>query len=138
VNPGFKPEYPLERKNFVFYIPVQVEEQVNKAYSFYMERNFDQALNIFLNSLMIKETSLANRCVGDILFMRSDSSAIVYYQRAYPDYQNNINFLFNLGILYVQYKQAENARNILIEIKDLNPNYEKIPLLEQEIDELSS
>jgi tetratricopeptide (TPR) repeat protein/lysophospholipase L1-like esterase len=138
VNPDFKPEYPIERKNYVFYIPVQVEEQVNKAYSFYRERNFDQALGLFLNSLTIKETSLANRCVGDILFTRNDSSAIIYYQRAYPDYQNNINFLFNLGILYVQYKQAEDAKRMLEEIKDLNPNFEKIPLLEQEIKALSS
>ena len=136
VNPEYQPVYPSERKNYVFYIPVQVEDQVNKAFDLYRSGNFDQALDEFLNTLNIKETSLANRCIGDILFTRNDSSSIVYYQKAYPDYKNNINFLFNLGILYLQYQQPDEAEGVLEEIKRLNPEFEKIPLLEQKINEL--
>jgi len=49
------------------------------------------------------------------------------------NYKDNINFLFNMGILYLQYKQSDNAKNFLEEIKKLDPGFEKIPLLEQEI-----
>jgi tetratricopeptide (TPR) repeat protein len=136
VNPDYLPEYPAERKNYVFYIPVQVEEKVNHAYKLYREGKFDEALNLFLNTLEMKETSLANRCVGDILFTRNDSSSLIYYQKAYPDYQNNIDFLFNLGVLFIHYNQVEKAKKILNEIKNLNPGNEKILLLEQEINAL--
>jgi hypothetical protein len=87
INPDYQPCIP-QKKKFVYYIPVQVEDQVNRALSFYRSGNFDAALVEFLRTLEVKETSIANRCTGDILFSRNDSSAIVYYLKAYPDYKN--------------------------------------------------
>lgn len=138
VNPGYQPDYPSERKKYVFYLPIQVEEQVNSAFNLYRSGNFDQALEGFIKSLEIRETSLANRCVGDILFMRNDSSAIVYYKKAYPDYKNNPDFLFNMGILYAKYGQAHNLNMIVKEIKKIDPDNDKIQLLEKELFKLNS
>ncbi len=138
VDPDYQPTYPTEKKNYVFYLPKQVEDQVNRAFNWYRAANFDKALPEFLKSLEIKETSLANRCIGDILFTQNDSSAIIYYLKAYSDYKNNLNFLFNLGILYAKYEQAENLKTILDEIKKLDPDFPKIQLLEKELLKLNS
>ncbi|MBA7519720.1 hypothetical protein ES705_11807 [subsurface metagenome] len=137
INPDYTPSIP-GRKDYVYYIPIQVEDQVNKALTDYRSKNFDVALDELLQSLEIKETSIANRCIGDILFTRNDSNSIIYYQKAYPDYKNNINFLFNMGILYLQYQLIDDANKVLEEIKKLDPDFEKIPLLEQEINKFNS
>ncbi|RQW05273.1 tetratricopeptide repeat protein [candidate division KSB1 bacterium] len=133
IDPGYQPAFPATKKSFPFLIPVQVKDQVDKAYGLYKSGKYDQALTEFLLSLEIKETPLANRCVGDILFSRNNGKAILYYQRAYPGYKFDVDFLVNLAILYVQNKLEKNARNTLNEIKQLDPGNEKIPLLEENI-----
>ncbi len=132
IDPDYKPYIP-QKKKFVYYIPVQVEDQVNRALSLYRSGDFNAALVEFLKSLEEKETSIANRCTGDILFSRNDTSAIVYYLKAYPDYKNDADFLTNLGILYLQDRQTGKAKDILDEIRKLDPDYKKIPMLEENI-----
>lgn len=135
IDPKNIPVVPV-RKEYAFYSPVQVEEQVNLAYDLYRNGDFEKAYTYFIRSLEIKETSLANRCIGDILFTRNDSTALVYYQKAYSDYKLNIRFLLNMAILYVQYQQKDDAKKLLEEIKKLNPDFKKIPQLEAEIKKL--
>ena len=135
-DPGYQPAFPENRKSFAFLIPAQVQDQVDNAYRLYKSGNYDQALTEFLNSLEIKETPLANRCVGDILFSRNNSKAIIYYQRAYPGYKFDVDFLVNLAILYVQNKLEKKARKVLNEIKQLDPGNEKIRPLEKNVREL--
>jgi tetratricopeptide (TPR) repeat protein len=133
INPGIQPNYQDELKDYVYFIPIQVEKQIQKALTYYRTQNFDLALEEFLKSLEIKETALANRCVGDILFVKNDSNSMLYYQKAYPDYQKNPGFLFNLGILYLQNNLPDKAKLILEEIKAIDPGYPKIKLLEESI-----
>ncbi len=132
IHPDYQPVFP-QKKNYVYYVPLQVKGQIDRALAFYKARNFDAALNEFLKSLEVKETFIANRCIGDILFTRDDSSSIVYYLKAYPGYKNNADFLYNLGILYLQNGLTNKARAILEEIKRLDSNYKNIPLLEEKI-----
>jgi tetratricopeptide (TPR) repeat protein len=136
IDPGYQPTFPENKTPFAFLIPVQVKDQVDRAYGLYKAGNFDAALAEFLISLEIKETSLANRCVGDILFSRNNSKAIIYYQRAYPGYKYDVDFLVNLTILYVQNKLEKKAREVLNEIKQLDPGNEKIHLLEKNVRQL--
>jgi tetratricopeptide (TPR) repeat protein len=132
INPDYKPLFP-EKKRYVDYIPIQVENQINRALSYYRSRNFDAALVEFLRSLEVKETSIANRCIGDILFTRNDSNSIVYYLKAYPDYKNDINFLCNLGILYLQDSNHDKVKAVLEEMKGLDPDNNKIYILEEKL-----
>lgn len=129
-DPGYQPVVPPKRK-FIYYIPVQVEGLVNNAIELCKTRNLDAALDVFMKSLEIKETAIANRYIGDILYTRHDSSAILYYQKAYPDYKNDVDFLYNLGILYLQNKMTDRAQSVLDEIRIVNPGYKNIPLLEE-------
>ncbi|MBN2350140.1 MAG: hypothetical protein JXJ22_14975 [Bacteroidales bacterium] len=132
IHPGYQPIFP-QKKNYAYYVPVQVKGQIDRALDFYKVKNFDAALDEFLKSLEVKETFIANRCIGDILFTSDDSSSIVYYQKAYPGYKNNADFLLNLGILYLQNRLTDKAQAVLEEIKRLDPNYKNIPLLEKNI-----
>jgi tetratricopeptide (TPR) repeat protein/lysophospholipase L1-like esterase len=136
IDPGYQPAFSENKTSFAFLIPVQVKEQVYNAYTLYKSGNFDQALKEFLLSLEIKETSLANRCVGDILFSRNNSETIIYYQRAYPGYKYDVDFLVNLTIIYVQNQLGTKAREVLNEIKQLDPGNEKIHLLEKNVRQL--
>lgn len=136
IDPDYQPVFPAAKKSYPFLIPVQVKDQVDKAYGLYKSGKYDQALTEFLMSLEIKETPLANRCVGDILFSRNDNAAILYYQKAYPGYQYDVDFLVNLTILFLQNKLEKKARDILDEIKRLDPGNEKIHLLEENIRQL--
>jgi tetratricopeptide (TPR) repeat protein len=137
INPGFQPVIPQKRK-YVYFIPVQVEGMVNNGIALCKTGNFDAALDEFLKSLEIKETALANRTIGDILYSRHDSKAILYYQKAYPDYRNDIDFLQNLAILYLQNRMTNKAQSVLDEIRTLNPDYKNIPWLEEKIREQRS
>lgn len=130
INPGYQVVISPKRK-YVQYIPVQVEGLVNNAIALCRTGNFDAGLHAFLKSLDIKETAIANRYIGDILYSRHDSSAIVYYQKAYPDYKNDVDFLYNLGILCLQNRMTDKAQAVLDEIRILNPGYKNIPLLEE-------
>jgi tetratricopeptide (TPR) repeat protein len=132
INPNYKPLFP-EKKRYVDYIPIQVEDQINRALSYYRSGNFDAALVEFLRSLEDKETSIANRCIGDILFTRNDSSSIVYYLKAYPDYKNDINFLCNLGILYLQNSNPGKVKAVLEEMRGLDADNNKISILEEKL-----
>ena len=133
IDPGYQPVFPKYKISFAFLIPDQVKDQVDQAYRLYKSGDFDQALAEFLISLEIKETPLANRCVGDILFSRNDGNAIIYYQKAYPGYKYDIDFLVNLTILCLQHKLEQKAREVLDEIRRLDPGNEKIQLLEESI-----
>jgi len=136
IDPGYQPVVPENKTSFAFLVPVQVKNQVENAYRLYKSGDFDQALAEFLISLEVKETPLANRCVGDILFSRNDSQAMIYYQRAYPGYKYDVNFLVNLTILYVQNKLEKKAREVLNEIRHLDPGNEKVHLLEESLQQL--
>jgi len=136
LDPGYHPVFPKNKTSFAFLIPDQVKDQVDKAYRLYKSGDFDQALAEFLISLEIKETPLANRCVGDILFSRNDGNAIIYYQKAYPGYKYDVDFLVNLTILCLQHKLEQKAREVLDEIRQLDPGNEKIRLLEESIRQL--
>jgi tetratricopeptide (TPR) repeat protein len=132
INPAFQPFVP-PKKNYVNYIPVQVEGIINNALEHCKEGDLETGLKEFLQSLEIKETALANRCIGDILYSKHNSNAILYYQKAYPDYRSDIHFLYNLGVLYLQSQMTDKAEAVLHEIKKLNPQFEMIPWLEDNI-----
>ncbi|MBN1414247.1 MAG: hypothetical protein JW973_04030 [Bacteroidales bacterium] len=134
INPGYQPEIPPQKK-YVNYIPVQVEGMVNKAIELCKAGNLDAALEGFLKSLEIKETALANRFVGDILYSKGDSSAISYYMKAYPEYKEDVNFLYNLGILYLNGRMKKEVQVILDEIRKIDPDNKSASYLEEFIGE---
>lgn len=136
VEKDFNTQYPDAKTPYMYLLPNQVEDIVNKAYLAYKEKDFDMALKLFKASLDIKETSLANRSIGDILAMNDDKNALIYYKRAYVDYSNDLPFLYNLAVLYLQYQYVEKAKEVIAEMKRIAPDYKNIKLLEEYINSI--
>jgi len=132
-DPGFQVRLPEKKIGYVFYVPVQVEAQIRKAIDLINQGNDTVALELLLRSLEIRETSIANRVAGSILMGKNDKNAILYYLRAYPDYSKDIDFLLELGILYLQRGVKDKAREVLDEMKKLDRRNEKAGLLEERI-----
>lgn len=131
-HPEFQAILP-EKPVYVQNIPVQVAPAIWEAVALYRAGSDDAALKILLSSLETKETPLANRVIGDILMRKGDKNSVLYYLKAYPDYKNNLEFLYDLGSLYVSIALRDKALEILREMKKLNPEAEKTELLEAKV-----
>jgi len=133
INPDFIPRIPEQRMDYVYHVPVQVRDLINEGIRSFNAGHDDAALEMLLKSMEIKETSLSNRITGDILMRKNDKNTLVYFLRAYPDYKKDINFLSDLGTLYLKYGVTEKAREVLNEMKRLDPGNEKIEQLKEKI-----
>jgi tetratricopeptide (TPR) repeat protein/lysophospholipase L1-like esterase len=133
IKPDFQPLFPERKMDYVYHVPVQVKDMVNEAIKNFNAGHDDAALEMLMKSLEIKETSLSNRIAGDILMRKNDRNALVYFLRAYPDYKKDINFLSDLGNLYLKYGVTDKAREVLNEMKRLDPGSEKITQLKEKI-----
>ncbi len=131
ITPGYKPDFSKLRVQYTQLVPFQVKDQIQLAMNYYRQGNYDSALDEVLKSLHTKETSFGNRLAGEILLRSNDKKAFLYFLKAYPDYKKDLVFLYNLGILYVQNGMIQKAQNTLIEMKQLNPDYQNIPRLER-------
>ncbi|MBN2275140.1 MAG: hypothetical protein JXR41_03105 [Bacteroidales bacterium] len=131
------PDYPLtipeKQRDYIYFVPKQVEMQIRKAIDLYNNGHDTLALDLLLKTLEVKETSLANRIAGLILMNRNDRNAMLYYLRAYPDYRKDIDFLFELGILYLQHGAKDEAGKVLDEMKRIDSKNRKVGLLEEKI-----
>ncbi len=131
LNPNYTPDLSRQKTNYALLFPEQVKPLIIRALNHYKAGNIDAALSTFLRSLEIKETPIANRISGDILLKRKNQNAIVFLLKAYPEFKNDENFLYNLCISYLQNGKPNEAKKIFNNIKRLNPNHESIPKLEK-------
>lgn len=131
LNPDYTPDLSRQKTNYTLLFPEQVKNLIIKALDQYKAGNPDAALTDLLKSLEIKETPIANRISGEILLKRKNQNAIVYLLKAYPDFKNDVNFLYNLCISYMQNGKPGEANKVLNNMKRLNPNHERISQLEK-------
>ena len=130
LNPDFNPDLSRQKVNYVLLFPMQVQKLIITALDNYKAGNLDVALELLLKSLEIKETPIASRLCGEILLKRKKQNAIIHLLKAYPEFKNDVNFLYNLSISYLQNSKPVEAKKILDIIKRLNPNHERIQQLE--------
>lgn len=135
INPEFQMNVEVNKTEYVYYVPVQVESQIKHGLELFNKRKDEEALQVLLNTLEIKETSLANRIVGELLLSRNDRNSIVYFLKAYEDYKKDKDFLYKLGMLYLQNGAKNKAFDTLEELKKIDENSKYIPLLEERIKE---
>ncbi len=131
INPGFNPDLTGPRINYMLLFPVQVKKLIINALNNYNNGDPDTALKQLLRSLEIKETPVANRITGEILLKRNHKDAIYYLLKASPDFKNDVNFLYNLALSYLQNAKPREAQDILKRIERINPDYQGIPQLEK-------
>ncbi|HPR32657.1 MAG TPA: hypothetical protein PLK12_11190 [Prolixibacteraceae bacterium] len=121
--PGESPEPVPELQSILSVIPTQVGGYIREALQYLEEGEQDLALEKLRQSLRIKETPLANRVVGEILFERNEKNAIIHLLKAFPDCKNDPDFLSNLCLYNIRNRDFSRAEEFLKQIRIIDPAY---------------
>jgi tetratricopeptide (TPR) repeat protein len=131
IDPVYRLNLPKKRADYTSIVPLQVKSLIDLALENYRKGNFDVALKEFLASLEIKETALANFNVGEILVKKNDKNAIIFLLKAYPEYKNDMNLLYNICLAYLQAGRTKQAYGVLETMKRINPSHTNVSRLEK-------
>ncbi|NJM17026.1 MAG: hypothetical protein HC896_18095 [Bacteroidales bacterium] len=71
----------------------------------------------------IEEASIVERYIGQVYIEMKDPKALQYLEKAYADFSNDPNFLFNLILASVYNKEPQKANEYTRQLKALNPGY---------------
>ena len=96
-------------------------------------KDIDKALDILYEANKIQETSISNRLIGEILLQKKDKRALTYLKKAYYEFSSDANFLNTLCYASIYYNDLDYAEKILLELKQLSPNFEKQRMYENMI-----
>jgi tetratricopeptide (TPR) repeat protein/lysophospholipase L1-like esterase len=119
--------------NVIIYTPSSVKEYINQAMIHLQSKNIDEALDILYKANKIQETSISNRLIGEILLQKKDKKALIYLKKAYYEFSSDANFLNTLCYASIFNNDLNYAEKILLELKQLSPNSEKVRLYENMI-----
>jgi tetratricopeptide (TPR) repeat protein/lysophospholipase L1-like esterase len=122
-----------EEDNVIIYTPSSVKEYINQALIHLQSKNIDEALDILYKANKIQETSISNRLIGEILLQKEDKKALIYLKKAYYEFSSDPNFLNTLCYACIYNNDLSYAEKILLELKQLSPDSEKVRLYENMI-----
>jgi len=130
LNPSASSEIPKIASLFSDYIPYFVKNELTEAKQLLINGEDDKALVLLQKSLVIWDTPLANKYIGDILYKKRNNSLLFYYMKAYAEFKTDPGFLAGLCVAYLVNRQFDNASLIISQIKSIDSNYPDIPKLE--------
>jgi tetratricopeptide (TPR) repeat protein len=116
-------------KKYVYsqYVPFQTKDQINMAKQLIAENKNDEALAVLEFSLMIYDSHIANRIMGEIYQGQQNyEKAFFYFSKAYIQFKFDPRFLHNFTLIYLGKNDNVNARKCLEEIKLIDPGYEQL------------
>jgi len=122
-----------DEENVIIYTPSSVKEYINQAILHLKSKDIDEALDILYKANKIQETSISNRLIGEILLQKEDKKALIYLKKAYYEFSSDPNFLNTLCYASIFNNDLSYAEKILIELKQLSPNSEKVRMYENMI-----
>jgi tetratricopeptide (TPR) repeat protein len=127
-NPNFQPKMPNGQGKDVF-VGKEVKPLIENAIVLIKQKRFDAALVVLFNAQKIKETSVANHLIGNILLRQGDDRALEYLEKAHKDDPKDPNILNNLFVIYLKNKDYAKASRILEEYKLVSDDYDLIQRL---------
>ncbi len=138
LNPAANPNIPKLTTSYSNFTPYFIQDELNKARNLMKDNKYDAALDILLKSLDIWDTPITNKYIGDILYSKQNNSLLYYYNKAYPEFYANPDFLCRFCMAYLVNKQVQNASTILTNLKSISPHYPYINNLEKLIKKLTT
>ncbi|GAB1453734.1 hypothetical protein MASR2M47_37900 [Draconibacterium sp.] len=121
---------PTETYTYTDYIPYQTRQEVENAKQLIRDNKTEDALALLESSLNIYDSHIANRMIGEIYMgMKNHEKAIFYFKKVYDQFKFDARFLNNLTLVYLGGNDLANAKKCLEEIKNIDPNYENLALL---------
>ncbi len=122
-----------DEESVIIYTPSSVKEYINQAIKHLQSKEIDEALDILYKANEIQETSISNRLIGEILLQKEDKKALIYLKKAYYEFSSDPNFLNTLCYASIYNNDLNYSEKILLELKQLSPNSEKIKMYENMI-----
>jgi tetratricopeptide (TPR) repeat protein len=116
-------------KNYVYtnYVPFQTREQVNTAKQLINENRNDEALALLESSLLIYDSHVASRMIGEIYQgEQNNEKALFYFKKVYNQFRFDPRFLSDYALIYIALNDKVNARKCIEEIKLIDPEYEQL------------
>ena len=114
----------------VFSDPEDVASWLKLADIASFRQQYDQAIGALETVLAIDSLNLPSlMMMGEILNRHNNSSAVIYYERAYHLYPDNQKAAYALGNLYIQFKKAWDAIPIcehILEIDSTSIKFRKL------------
>lgn len=121
-------------KTYVYskYIPFQTREQVNAAKLLVEENKYDEALAVLESSLLVYDSHVANRMIGEIYAKQQNfEKAKSSFNKVYDQFKFDPDFLQQMANIYQSLGENEKAASYLNELKQIAPDYENSQLLNQ-------
>lgn len=112
------------------YIPFQTREQVLQAKKLMGEQKNEEALAVLESSLLIYDSHIANRLMGEIYAAQNErEKALYYFTKIYNHFKFDPQFLHQFVGYYLSINDKVNAKKYLEEIKLIASDYKLLDSL---------
>lgn len=122
----------LPPKSYTFsqYIPFQTREQVLQAKQLMTENKPDEALQLLETSLLVYDSHVAQRLMGEILQKKGNyQEAVACFNRVYNFFRFDPDFLHNLVLVSFALNDKTNALKYIDELKQTDPHNQNLGTL---------
>lgn len=134
IDQSFKFELPPYVYTFNSYIPEMVKPIVENAIKMINEGDFDNAINVLLESLRVYDSAVANRKLGELFYQKKQMDKSYFHlSKVYNDFKGDALFLHYMVIASLSNKMPDKASMALQQMKTAHPRYPELPKLEQYI-----
>ncbi|MDX1701550.1 MAG: tetratricopeptide repeat protein, partial [Melioribacteraceae bacterium] len=124
-----KPEFEYSK-----YVPFNIRDKYKKALDF-ETTNTDSSLHYLSLCLMINDSPIVNKTMGDILLQKQDTSSVFYYTKVYETYKKSPDFLSKYCLSLIEKDDISTANFILNELIAIDSSNRDIPSLKAAINQ---
>jgi tetratricopeptide (TPR) repeat protein len=113
------------------YIPFQTQEQVVKANELIGKNKNEEALKLLESSLLIYDSHVANRLIGEIYRGQQNfKKAFFYFNKVYDQFKFDPGFLNDFILISLAENDFTNANKMLQEFKLVDPKNKNLGVLD--------
>ncbi len=126
---------PLPNSNLAYskYIPRNIEQTYSRALAL-TSTDSDSALIYFMRCLEINDCPLVNYRIGDILYRQQDLSVLSFYEKAYPGYFMDPDFLVRYSVSCLSNQKLAKAKEIYRFLSEIAPQHSDLPSLKKALE----
>jgi len=112
---------------FMNYIPVQVTKYIEQANILLSQGKVEEAEDLLLQSLEVKDSHVANRMLGDIYYNKGNmTESLYYFRKVYREFDSDPRFLNVIALNYIASGNKKKASLCVDRLKKVAPKFPDI------------
>jgi tetratricopeptide (TPR) repeat protein len=132
INPGLQISVPPRGYFFTTYIPLQVKPYIAQARDRMTKNDFRGAEKILQASLLINDSPIANRMLGEIYARNNDHlKALFHLRKIYGDFNTDPQYLHFMILVCLNNKEQQDADRCLKQLARIEPGYPELTRLKE-------